>query len=64
MAAACPRLFVGTQYFCISHSVLECIKMIFVYILYAKSFQGLGTDVMYRIFDILKVCLMDRMTMV
>ena len=53
--SARPRLVIGLQSFCVTHSLLELVKMLFNYLLYARSFQGLGPEVMNRVLDLFKL---------
>ena len=55
MISARPRLVIGSNSFCVTHSLLELVKMLFNYLLYARCFQGLGPEVMHRVLDLFKV---------
>ncbi|CBK20274.2 uncharacterized protein [Blastocystis hominis] len=52
--SAHPRLLIGSQSFCVTHSMLEFVKMLLHYLLYARSFQGLGPEVMHRILELFR----------
>lgn len=53
--SARPRLAIGGRSFCVTFSLLELVRMVFNYLLYARSFQGLGPEVMHRVLDLFKL---------
>lgn len=55
MISARPRLVIGSRSFCVTFSLLELVRMMFNYLLYARSFQGLGPEVMHRVLDLFKL---------
>lgn len=53
--SARPRLVISGKSFCVTFSLLELVRMVFNYLLYARAFQGLGPEVMHRVLDLFKL---------